>query len=370
MGILKRIFGEWYTGVNKSTTNQVARPDEAGASPAARATSTSVPGIQEGSESARLINSGMLVTFVTQKDGVWNHQDWLNLLTSIRNAGYHTLPEKEVGRILEEAKAKFWRTKWEEATSLGAGAVEPLAAALKHHDATVRRTAAEALAKIQDDRAIEALASYNLTRWKQSGQPRQWVQGHKGSWNHGDWLSLLETLKGSEFWPMMPNAVGAVLEEFKREWHTRERPHQQMPLPSSPSARAFNSFASVTHLLTNQPKLFRGRDIKSTATLLPAGVSGAVLGIILEGRASSDPVTVCRQIVNSQPGIRIFSDMHIFFQETGEMSLTLTAREIAMPHYLLCSGIFFNARNPPTGDFQFFETRAAGARCYIYATYW
>jgi hypothetical protein len=61
----------------------------------------------------------------------------------------------------------------------------------------------------------------NLKHWRESGQARTWVQARKGQWNHGDWLSLLEELKRSPYWPMEPAAVGQVLEETKREWLQR-----------------------------------------------------------------------------------------------------------------------------------------------------
>jgi hypothetical protein len=61
----------------------------------------------------------------------------------------------------------------------------------------------------------------NLRRWRDSGQPRQWVKSHQGSWNHDDWLALLDELKRSAFWPMLPDAVGSVLEETKNEWLQR-----------------------------------------------------------------------------------------------------------------------------------------------------
>ena len=61
----------------------------------------------------------------------------------------------------------------------------------------------------------------NLRRWRESGQPRQWVKAHQGSWNHDDWLALLDELKHSSYWPMQPDAVGLVLEETKCEWLQR-----------------------------------------------------------------------------------------------------------------------------------------------------
>src|SRR5262249_549108 len=57
----------------------------------------------------------------------------------------------------------------------------------------------------------------NLRRWKESGQPRRWVEAHHGNWNHADWLQLLESLKNSEFGLLDPAAVGTLLEELKRE---------------------------------------------------------------------------------------------------------------------------------------------------------
>ena len=61
----------------------------------------------------------------------------------------------------------------------------------------------------------------NLARWKTSGQARAWVEARRGKWNHDDWLALLDELKRSPFWPMQPDAVGAVLEEHKHEWLRR-----------------------------------------------------------------------------------------------------------------------------------------------------
>jgi hypothetical protein len=61
-------------------------------------------------------------------------------------------------------------------------------------------------------------ASKNIARWRESGQPWLWVEEHNGQWNHEEWLSLLKTLKDSDFWPMEPDAIGTVLEETKRDW--------------------------------------------------------------------------------------------------------------------------------------------------------
>jgi len=58
----------------------------------------------------------------------------------------------------------------------------------------------------------------NLKRWRESGQARAWVEAHHGQWDHQDWLSLLDSLKHSGFWPVHPDAVGTVLDEIRHEW--------------------------------------------------------------------------------------------------------------------------------------------------------
>jgi len=103
-----------------------------------------------------------------------------------------------------------------------AWAVERLRVALNDEVQVVRKVAAEVLIKIGGKEATDALIPYNPDRWRESGQPQLWVNEHRGQWNHGDWLSLLESLKRSEYWPMEPNAIGGVLEEIKREWHVLE----------------------------------------------------------------------------------------------------------------------------------------------------
>jgi hypothetical protein len=56
----------------------------------------------------------------------------------------------------------------------------------------------------------------NLRRWIASGQPRRWVESRLGHWDHADWLVLLGNLRHTEFWPMDPEAIGAVLEQLRQ----------------------------------------------------------------------------------------------------------------------------------------------------------
>lgn len=67
------------------------------------------------------------------------------------------------------------------------------------------------------------------------------------NWDHKEWLSLLESLKQSEFWPMNADEIGAVLEEIKKEWHEKQQPRIEEPAShpvvataiTSPSERSF-----------------------------------------------------------------------------------------------------------------------------------
>jgi hypothetical protein len=55
----------------------------------------------------------------------------------------------------------------------------------------------------------------NLRRWRASGQPARWVEARRGRWDHGDWLALVDALRASEFWPVNLDAVGQLLEELR-----------------------------------------------------------------------------------------------------------------------------------------------------------
>src|SRR6266508_3538184 len=42
----------------------------------------------------------------------------------------------------------------------------------------------------------------NCQAWIDRGAPVRWVDEHRGSWNHQDWLGLLNSVKAGPFWPM------------------------------------------------------------------------------------------------------------------------------------------------------------------------
>jgi hypothetical protein len=69
----------------------------------------------------------------------------------------------------------------------------------------------------EDGRKPSSSEVDNLRRWRESGQARAWVQARAGRWTHADWLALLDELKRSPFWPMLPDAIGLALEEEKQQ---------------------------------------------------------------------------------------------------------------------------------------------------------
>jgi hypothetical protein len=72
-----------------------------------------------------------------------------------------------------------------------------------------------------------ALEEENLRRWRESGQPRAWVEGRRGQWTHQDWLDLLESLSRSPYWPMQPDEVGRVLEDLKPQHGPAREPRDR-----------------------------------------------------------------------------------------------------------------------------------------------
>jgi hypothetical protein len=118
---------------------------------------------QERSNLRRLIQSGLLQRWVEAHRGAWDHADWLALLDALRAEGFAPLAPEAVRRLLEGLT-----TEW-----------------------------------------------HNLRRWEQSGQPRRWLEARGGAWDRADWLSLVMTLRASEFWPLDLTAVAAVLERLK-----------------------------------------------------------------------------------------------------------------------------------------------------------
>jgi HEAT repeat protein len=125
-----------------------------------------------------------------------------------------------------EAALRWVERTLQSLVAAAASAVQQVART--HANDEVRFRATQLLAEAKDPHAVKELARReeasrgpegNLQRWRESGWPRQWVAARRGVWNHDDWVALLAELERSEFWPLDPSAVGAVLEETKRQWH-------------------------------------------------------------------------------------------------------------------------------------------------------
>jgi hypothetical protein len=71
-------------------------------------------------------------------------------------------------------------------------------------------------------RSLTLKAARNLERWYDSGFPEQWVQDHHGEWNDKTWLSLVDELKRTEFWPMEKDDIGRLLEALKKSYQERK----------------------------------------------------------------------------------------------------------------------------------------------------
>jgi hypothetical protein len=62
-------------------------------------------------EKRELVGSGLVGKFVTDRNLRWNHQEWLEFLSSVRNAGFTGLSDDEIGQLLEEEKAERLKNK-------------------------------------------------------------------------------------------------------------------------------------------------------------------------------------------------------------------------------------------------------------------
>jgi hypothetical protein len=117
------------------------------------------------------IRSGAPARWVEEHGGRWEHADWEQLLAALERSPHGSLVPAQVGRVLEECKRAYW----------------------------------------------------NVRRWEASGEPSRWVEACRGTWNHANWERLLAGLRASEFWPMAPEAVGAVLERARKRYQDLQR---------------------------------------------------------------------------------------------------------------------------------------------------
>jgi ankyrin repeat protein len=170
----------------------------------------------------------------------WNHQDWLDLLASLRKSAYWPMSEAAIGEHLEMLRAKLMATgvkespitnlhRWESSGQAEAWVgTHPkgwnhqdwldLLASLHESpywpmdEAAIGKHLEMLRAKLMAMEVKES-SNTNLHQWESSGQAEAWVRAHPKGWNHQDWLDLLASLKASSYWPMNEPALGQRLEQ-------------------------------------------------------------------------------------------------------------------------------------------------------------
>lgn len=56
---------------------------------------------------ARLAQTDIAAKFVESRNGSWNHQEWLDFLSGIKEYGYDPIDLTQVGLLLEKQKAEY-----------------------------------------------------------------------------------------------------------------------------------------------------------------------------------------------------------------------------------------------------------------------
>jgi ankyrin repeat protein len=168
----------------------------------------------------------------------WNHQDWLDLLASLRRSPYWPMDEAAIGEHLEILRAKLMAIEAKESPTANLGrwkssdeAEAWVWAHLKgwnHQDwfdllASLRKSPYWPMDEAAIGNHLEMLRAKplakelkgNLYRWNSSGELEAWVLAHPNGWNHQHWLDLLASLKTSSYWPMNEPALGQHLEQVR-----------------------------------------------------------------------------------------------------------------------------------------------------------
>ena len=59
----------------------------------------------------KLIKTPIILNFIKKKNANWNHQDWLDFLSYLKEKGYDPINPDQVGLLLEERKAQYLASK-------------------------------------------------------------------------------------------------------------------------------------------------------------------------------------------------------------------------------------------------------------------
>jgi hypothetical protein len=64
-----------------------------------------------GENLKKLASSNILMEFVEQHNGAWDHQGWLSLYQILEDAGYTPIDFDKVGLLLEEKRKEYFTEK-------------------------------------------------------------------------------------------------------------------------------------------------------------------------------------------------------------------------------------------------------------------
>jgi hypothetical protein len=174
--------------------------------------------------------SGQPRWWVEVREGRWGHAEWLDLLEALRWSHFWPVNPDAAGRVLEEAKTRYWNLRrWRESgrprfwveERKGRWAREDWLLLL----AELRRSEFWPLDDFLAELVLEETQAeyWNLWRWRQADQPRRWVEARQGRWTHEDWLGLIEGLRAGGLWPVNLDEVDRILRELNLEWWNLHR---------------------------------------------------------------------------------------------------------------------------------------------------
>jgi hypothetical protein len=131
----------------------------------------------------RLLETPVLMDFVSQQHGEWDHVDWVRLLQRLKREGFWPIDVPALSAKLDQC-----RLEWRLQRAVG----NP-------------RTDSEAKAR-------------NLERLARSALLSDFVKEKQGEWDHQGWLELLGRLRREGYWPVDEDAVAAQLVKCRTEW--------------------------------------------------------------------------------------------------------------------------------------------------------
>jgi hypothetical protein len=177
----------------------------------------------------RWLESGQPQQWCEARKGWWHDDDGRALLASLWWSDFWPMDEAAVRAALAEL-AKPWNLGRWQASGQALQWIDRHAGAWHHDDwlALLESLRQSEFWPLDPD-AVGALLEEqrtfwrNLRRWRQSESPQRWVEARQGCWNHADWLALVDGLQQSEFWPLDLTAVGDLLEQLKQAWHNQSR---------------------------------------------------------------------------------------------------------------------------------------------------